>query len=87
MVQRVQLALHNPIIEINMLRYVQNIVKFENFQEDFDKVCDDIGIPRMTLPHVNASARGSYRDYYNEDTQDIVADYYGSDIELYNYSF
>ena len=41
----------------------------------------------MTLPHVNASARGSYRDYYNEDTQDIVADYYGSDIELYNYSF
>ena len=71
----------------NMLRYVQSIVKFENFQEDFDKVCDDIGIPRMTLPHVNASARGSYRDYYNEETQDIVADYYGSDIELYNYSF
>lgn len=73
--------------QASMLRYVGNIIKFENFQEDFNKVCDDIGIPRMTLPHVNASDRGSYRDYYNDHTKGIVADYYAQDIEDYNYEF
>lgn len=34
---------------------VDFVGRFEWFQEDFNSVCKEIGLPPMTLPHVNAS--------------------------------
>lgn len=71
----------------NMLLGVENIVRFENFQEDFFKVCEDLRLPRMLLPHVNKSDRGSYQKFYDEYTMDLVAKAYEKDIDQFKYSF
>jgi chondroitin 4-sulfotransferase 11 len=42
---------------------------------------------REPWPHVNDSERGDYRDYYNEQTQAIVARMYEKDIDTYGYTF
>jgi|19_taG_2_1085344.scaffolds.fasta_scaffold00919_7 hypothetical protein len=81
---------------INQSRYFHNkfgknmvdfVGRFENFQEQFDQVCDKIGIDKIELSHLNSSPRGEYRQYYNDKTKKIVEKACKDDIMRYGYKF
>jgi len=63
------------------------IGKFENIQEDFNKICDIIGIDKTYLSNDNKSDHDSYKDYYDEETKSIIAKIYEKDINYFNYIF
>lgn len=60
--------------------------RFERFEEDFQHVCNQIGVT-ASLPHKNKSSRDPYPEYYTQETADIVANYFAEDIRRFDYSF
>jgi chondroitin 4-sulfotransferase 11 len=63
------------------------IGRFENLQEDFNKVCNHIGLPPRELVPTNVSKHKHYTEYYNHDTKKIIGHYYRKDIKNFNYIF
>lgn len=67
---------------------VDFIGKYENLQEDYEEACRRIRIKPPTLPHKRqAKERTDYRDYYDDDLAQLVADYFREDIETFGYTF
>jgi hypothetical protein len=66
---------------------VDHIGRFENIQEEFDFVCDKIGIERGELPHAKNTNHEHYSKYYTDETRELVGELYKDDIEYFGYSF
>ena len=74
----------------NDLNIIVNYIGyFENLAEDFSTVCQQIGIKNRQLNHLNKTSQGKleYRQHYDHETADIVANLYSKDIEILGYSF
>ena len=63
------------------------IGRFENLEKDFLFICKKIFNKEIQLPHKFKTNRTSYKDYYDEETKEIVAKKYAKDIEYFNYEF
>ncbi|WP_238946762.1 sulfotransferase family 2 domain-containing protein [Seongchinamella unica] len=65
---------------------VEFIGRFENLQQDFDSICQRLQV-EASLGHAKPSSRGSYRDYYDAESEALVREYFAQDIELFGYAF
>ena len=76
------------IIDLQGRQIVDFIGRYETLQEDFDHICDRIGITPITLPHRRkANDRADYRGYYDDSTRRLVAEHFAPDIERLGYDF
>lgn len=62
-----------------------DIIRFENLNDD---LCVYFSIPEMTRArNVTALNKGTYKDLYNDQTIQIIADWYAKDIDTWGYDF
>lgn len=67
---------------------VGRLLRFERLQLDFDALCNSLDEPQRTLPHMNDGyRRGSYRQYYDNETRELVGELYERDIKAFCYQY
>jgi len=66
---------------------VDFIGRLENYEEDWQKVCEKLNVGNISLPHLNKSLHEEYWKYYNKKLIKIVAEKFEKDIKLFNYKF
>jgi chondroitin 4-sulfotransferase 11 len=65
---------------------VDFVGRFENLNQDFATISDRLS-PGSSLGHVKPSSRGSYQNYYNEETQALIEASFAEDIDAFGYRF
>ena len=63
------------------------IGRFETIESDIDDISRDLHIDKIVLPHINKKQHRHYREYYNQDTIDIVEDLFKNDLKHFKYTF
>jgi chondroitin 4-sulfotransferase 11 len=81
------LSQHEWLIDESGKVGVDFIGHFEKLQSDWEQICQKLGIPSQTIPHINRGDHKPYRNYYDTETRDLVAHYYKKDIETFGYAF
>jgi hypothetical protein len=63
------------------------LLRFENLNEDFKKVCEIIDIPFKELPHRNKSSKKHYTKYYDDELIELVRNKFLDEIKYANYKY
>ena len=61
--------------------------RFENLQNDFNKVCNILNIKDTKLPHVLSTKHLHYSKYYDSEIKKEVDEIWGMDAEVFKYKF
>lgn len=70
------------------LHGAHHVMRFERLQQDFDAVLALLGLPSHPIPTWNVTeAKGSYRDYYDNATRELVAHVFAPDLRRFGYAF
>ena len=64
---------------------VDDIYRFESFEEDFARLCRRVGV-NVALPHKKPSTHRHFSEYYDAATADIVGEAFQRDVELFGYT-
>ena len=71
----------------NKKRFLVDFVgHYENLQEDWEKVCQKVGMYE-DLQRLNIGKQFPYKEFYIDETREKVAELYKDDIKLFNYKF
>jgi len=66
---------------------VDMVLKFETLKSDFKAMCDTLNISKGILPHKFKTTRTSYKNYYTDETKQIVQEMYKEDLFIFEYDF
>lgn len=76
----------NYILIDNQIELDQ-IIRFENLQNGYDILCDNVKVEPQELPKLRESNIQHYTKSYNKNCIDLVSEIRKEDIEFLNYSF
>jgi hypothetical protein len=74
------------ICDENGTLLVNFVGRYENLTQDFQKICEQIGV-QASLPRLNVSKTRPYQEYYTPETIELVRRTFAPDIEMFGYEF
>jgi hypothetical protein len=84
-----KLILKNKDIWSEDGQYNFNYIRFEYIEEDLFKIMNKLKLPKydISIPKFKVSNRGEWKDYYNDNTMEIVYNMFKEEINYFNYKF
>ena len=77
----------NFFLDENGNELVDFVGRFENLSRECCTILECLNLPPTMLPHINATKRKHYSEYYTNETRMLVANKYAADIEYGKYKF
>jgi chondroitin 4-sulfotransferase 11 len=65
---------------------VDKIIRFENLNEGINEVFNTLAID-SDLPHLNETHKTNYRDFYDNESKQIISEWFHEDIQVFEYTF
>lgn len=75
------------LVDLDGRLIVDHVGKLEKVQDTLNWIGAKLKIEPLEMPHINATNRGHYTQYYTPLTRDMVAEICRQDIECFDYSF
>ena len=72
-------------IQDNIL--IDFVGRFEQLQDDYAYVCEQVGRKPSILPHEKKTVRNHYRDYYDRETVAVIQMRFAKDILAFGYVY
>lgn len=66
---------------------LDRLIHFERLSDEFQEICDRLGIPCPPLPKRNQSQRDHYSVYYDDQLREMVGSRFREEIEFGGYEF
>lgn len=66
--------------------HIQKVIKFENLESDFSDVTNYLQL-NIKLPHYNMTKKKIYYEFYDEESINIISEYFKEDIKLFKYQY
>jgi Sulfotransferase family len=66
---------------------VDFIGRYENLSNDWQHVCESLGVPPVELTRENPVARQHYRQFYDDASRQLVAERFAKTITVFGYEF
>lgn len=77
-------------INYNDIEHMNYVIRFENLQNDLDKVLQHFNLPTFELhknDHTTNRPKRDYTTYYNDESKQLVAEKYSKIIDDFGYKF
>ncbi len=76
------------VIDLHGNQIVDFVGRYEHLHEDYHTVLERVGMQAAPLPHRRqAKDRSDYRQYYTDETAELVAQHFEADIARFGYKY
>jgi hypothetical protein len=68
---------------------LDKIIRFEKLSEEFNNICETVGIDCAALPHKKKGviSQNHYSYFYSNELEQLVSDIYQDDIQAFNFEY
>lgn len=82
------LSQYDTLLDENGKLFIDFVAKFENLENDFQTVLNKIGFQKIIHKNKfkNKRNKANYKDFYNQESLDIVNKIYENDFIFFNYT-
>jgi hypothetical protein len=63
------------------------IARFEEYEKEVLFIFNKLNLQLPNIIHARQTNKTEYRSIYDEETKNIIHDYYRSDVNMFGYSF
>lgn len=75
------------IPQVEYAELIDEIFRFEKFQQSIEKIAKKLNIPTPHVPPKKVKPYDEYWKFYNDQTRKIIARTYRKEIEMFGYEF